>query len=407
MIGNIIAAIVIGIIAGYLGRALLPGPDPMGFVGTVIAGIVGALVGYFIFTGLLGIGDTDKFDLGGIVGAVIGTMLVLLAYRTFGPRRAPGQRLAPQQRPRQRLRRPRGEREHGHGARRHLREARVDDAGRARRRPGAERVEGRPPGASTRPGQPAATHAACSGAARTAPCAICARTFPELIVACGVTRYVSAGRSSAGSARAGAGLEVAAHRLQALEQRPALRAPPRRQRGHGDALRVAGQGVRLFREDPLPLRDRAGPQADLPRPRPPRGDRVGVRGVRREARQAGDGGRPRQLATPRQRGDGAAPEDEVHAQRVVRHAAPEAWSRPAPHRPRGRGRSGLQHLVGEAHGQGAVADRAGDALRRPGADVARREHAGPDGLEQVRLAGRGERQRFGPSAAAAPPPHRM
>src|SRR5689334_25325938 len=81
MIGNIIAAIVIGIIAGYLGRALLPGPDPMGFVGTVIAGILGALVGYFVFTGLLGIGDTDKFDLGGIVGAIIGTMIVLLVYR--------------------------------------------------------------------------------------------------------------------------------------------------------------------------------------------------------------------------------------------------------------------------------------------------------------------------------------
>jgi uncharacterized membrane protein YeaQ/YmgE (transglycosylase-associated protein family) len=81
MIGNIIAAIVIGIIAGYLGRALLPGPDPMGFVGTVVAGIIGALVGYFIFTSLLGIGDTDKFDLGGIIGAVIGTMIVLLVYR--------------------------------------------------------------------------------------------------------------------------------------------------------------------------------------------------------------------------------------------------------------------------------------------------------------------------------------
>ena len=50
MIGNIIAAIFIGIIAGYLGRLLLPGKDPMGFVGTVAAGILGALVGYFIFT---------------------------------------------------------------------------------------------------------------------------------------------------------------------------------------------------------------------------------------------------------------------------------------------------------------------------------------------------------------------
>jgi len=81
MLGNIIAAIVIGIIAGYLGRALLPGRDPMGFVGTVAVGIIGALVGYFIFAGLLGIGDTDKFDLGGIVGAIIGTMIVLLVLR--------------------------------------------------------------------------------------------------------------------------------------------------------------------------------------------------------------------------------------------------------------------------------------------------------------------------------------
>jgi uncharacterized membrane protein YeaQ/YmgE (transglycosylase-associated protein family) len=81
MIGNIIAAIFIGIIAGYLGRALLPGPDPMGFVGTVIAGIVGALVGYFLFTTILGIGDDDKFDLGGIIGSIIGTMIVLLIYR--------------------------------------------------------------------------------------------------------------------------------------------------------------------------------------------------------------------------------------------------------------------------------------------------------------------------------------
>ena len=81
MIGNIIAAIFIGIIAGYLGRALLPGADPMGFVATVVVGIIGALVGYFLFTTVLGIGDDDKFDLGGILGSIIGTMIVLLIYR--------------------------------------------------------------------------------------------------------------------------------------------------------------------------------------------------------------------------------------------------------------------------------------------------------------------------------------
>jgi uncharacterized membrane protein YeaQ/YmgE (transglycosylase-associated protein family) len=87
MLGNIIAAIVIGIIAGYLGRLLLPGKDPMGFVGTVVAGILGALVGYFLFTSLLGIGDTDKFDLGGIIGSIIGTMVVLLIWRAIAGRR--------------------------------------------------------------------------------------------------------------------------------------------------------------------------------------------------------------------------------------------------------------------------------------------------------------------------------
>ena len=86
MVGEIIAAIVIGIIAGYLGRLLLPGRDPMGFVQTVIFGIIGALVGYFLFTKVFGIGDDDKFDLGGIIGAIVGTMIVLLVWRAVAGR---------------------------------------------------------------------------------------------------------------------------------------------------------------------------------------------------------------------------------------------------------------------------------------------------------------------------------
>jgi uncharacterized membrane protein YeaQ/YmgE (transglycosylase-associated protein family) len=86
MIGEIIAAILIGIVAGYLGRLLLPGRDPMGFVQTVVFGIIGALVGYFLFTSVLGIGDDDKFDFGGIIGAIIGTMIVLLIWRAVAGR---------------------------------------------------------------------------------------------------------------------------------------------------------------------------------------------------------------------------------------------------------------------------------------------------------------------------------
>jgi uncharacterized membrane protein YeaQ/YmgE (transglycosylase-associated protein family) len=96
MLGELIAAIIIGIIAGYLGRLLLPGRDPMGFVQTVVFGIVGSLLGWAIFTYVLGIGDEDKFDLGGIIGAIIGTMLLLLIWRAVAGRgggRTAGSRL--------------------------------------------------------------------------------------------------------------------------------------------------------------------------------------------------------------------------------------------------------------------------------------------------------------------------
>jgi len=76
-----IGAIILGIVAGYVGRMLMPGRDKMGFIATVVLGIAGALVGFLIFTELLNIGDNQMFDLGGLVGAVIGVMLLLGLYR--------------------------------------------------------------------------------------------------------------------------------------------------------------------------------------------------------------------------------------------------------------------------------------------------------------------------------------
>jgi uncharacterized membrane protein YeaQ/YmgE (transglycosylase-associated protein family) len=88
-ISEIIGAIVLGIVAGFLARALLPGKQSMGLIMTMLLGIAGAFVGYLIFTELLGIGDEDKFDLGGLVGAVIGAMILLFIYeRTIGARPA-------------------------------------------------------------------------------------------------------------------------------------------------------------------------------------------------------------------------------------------------------------------------------------------------------------------------------
>jgi uncharacterized membrane protein YeaQ/YmgE (transglycosylase-associated protein family) len=76
-----IGAIILGLLAGYIAKALMPGKDPGGFFVTILLGLAGSLVGFFLFTELLGIGDTEAFDLGGLIGAIIGTMILLGIYR--------------------------------------------------------------------------------------------------------------------------------------------------------------------------------------------------------------------------------------------------------------------------------------------------------------------------------------
>jgi uncharacterized membrane protein YeaQ/YmgE (transglycosylase-associated protein family) len=81
-----IGAIILGLLAGFIAKALMPGDDPGGFFVTILLGLAGSLVGFFIFTELLGIGDSDIFDLGGLIGAIIGTMLLLGIYRMVAGR---------------------------------------------------------------------------------------------------------------------------------------------------------------------------------------------------------------------------------------------------------------------------------------------------------------------------------
>lgn len=76
-----IGAIVLGIVAGYIGRLLMPGRDKMGFIATIVLGVGGAIVGFLVFTELLGVGDNQMFDLGGLLGAIIGVMILLGLYR--------------------------------------------------------------------------------------------------------------------------------------------------------------------------------------------------------------------------------------------------------------------------------------------------------------------------------------
>ena len=88
-----IGAIILGVVAGAVARLVIPNDafehlkGWKSWLATLVLGLVGALVGWLIFTGLFGIGDTDMFDLGGIIGAIIGSILVLLAVNWFFRRR--------------------------------------------------------------------------------------------------------------------------------------------------------------------------------------------------------------------------------------------------------------------------------------------------------------------------------
>ena len=78
-----IGAIILGFIAGVIGRMLMPGDvfrhmsGPTSWLVSLIIGLIGAAVGWFLFTYLLGIGDEDVFDLGGLLSAIIGVLIVL------------------------------------------------------------------------------------------------------------------------------------------------------------------------------------------------------------------------------------------------------------------------------------------------------------------------------------------
>lgn len=95
-----IGALLLGLVAGAIGRALMPNDafegmrGPKSWLVSIVLGLVGAALGWAIFTAGLGIGDDDMFDWGGILSALIGVIIVLLianfiARRTGGHRGRP------------------------------------------------------------------------------------------------------------------------------------------------------------------------------------------------------------------------------------------------------------------------------------------------------------------------------
>jgi uncharacterized membrane protein YeaQ/YmgE (transglycosylase-associated protein family) len=82
---SILGWIFFGLIVGIIGKLLMPGRDPGGFIITIILGIVGALVGGFLGRVL---GFYREGDPVGFVMAIIGSIILLLLYRMFATRSA-------------------------------------------------------------------------------------------------------------------------------------------------------------------------------------------------------------------------------------------------------------------------------------------------------------------------------
>ena len=79
MIGRIIGFLIVALIAGFGGRALMPGNDNMSIKHTLILGAVGSFIGT-----LLGALVPGKGPVGSIIGAIIGSAIALFAWKKYG-----------------------------------------------------------------------------------------------------------------------------------------------------------------------------------------------------------------------------------------------------------------------------------------------------------------------------------
>jgi uncharacterized membrane protein YeaQ/YmgE (transglycosylase-associated protein family) len=87
MFGFIIYLLIIGLVAGFIARAVVPGNDSMSVVATILLGIVGSFIGGFIGYVLTHHDASDgAFQASGIIGSILGAIVALLVYRAVGGR---------------------------------------------------------------------------------------------------------------------------------------------------------------------------------------------------------------------------------------------------------------------------------------------------------------------------------
>jgi uncharacterized membrane protein YeaQ/YmgE (transglycosylase-associated protein family) len=88
MIGFILYLLVIGLVAGFIARALVPGKDSMSVGATILLGVVGSFIGGFLGYLITHHDANDgAFQASGIIGSILGAVVALLIYRAVNGRR--------------------------------------------------------------------------------------------------------------------------------------------------------------------------------------------------------------------------------------------------------------------------------------------------------------------------------
>ncbi|MDA5286675.1 GlsB/YeaQ/YmgE family stress response membrane protein [Streptomyces sp. NPDC054904] len=79
---GILAWILIGLFAGLIAKALMPGRDPGGLIITILIGVAGGLLGGWLGKVIFGVDSIDGFfDLSTWIAAIIGSLILLVVYR--------------------------------------------------------------------------------------------------------------------------------------------------------------------------------------------------------------------------------------------------------------------------------------------------------------------------------------
>jgi uncharacterized membrane protein YeaQ/YmgE (transglycosylase-associated protein family) len=85
---GIIAFIILGLLAGAIAKALMPGDDPGGWIMTAVLGVVGAILGGFLAGALFNADPMDEFfDISTWLTAIVGSIILLAIYRVVIDRR--------------------------------------------------------------------------------------------------------------------------------------------------------------------------------------------------------------------------------------------------------------------------------------------------------------------------------